>query len=64
MKVVSWNVNGLRAVYKRNFLKWLKSVNADFICLQEIKTQEDKLPQELLNVNKYHAYLRRKRADG
>jgi len=57
MKVISWNVNGLRAVYKRNFLKWLKSANADFVCLQEIKVQEEKLPQELLNINGYHAFF-------
>lgn len=57
MKVISWNVNGLRAVYKRNFLKWVKSVDADFICLQEIKAQKDKLPQELLSINKYHVFF-------
>jgi exodeoxyribonuclease-3 len=50
-------VNGLRAVYKRNFLKWVKSVDADFICLQEVKAQKEKLPQELLNIGKYHAFF-------
>jgi len=57
MKILSWNVNGLRAAYKRNFLKWLKSVDADFICLQEIKAQKEKLPDELLNIDKYHAFF-------
>ena len=37
MKIISWNVNGLRAVYKRNFLKWLRETGADVFCLQEIK---------------------------
>lgn len=48
MKILSWNVNGLRAIYKRNFLDWLKAAKADIICLQEIKLQQDKLPIDLI----------------
>ena len=49
MKIISWNVNGLRAVLKRGFLEWLKSGRADIVCLQEIKLQEKTLPPELMN---------------
>lgn len=43
MKIISWNVNGLRAVLKNNFLQWLKSAEADIFCFQEIKAQEKDL---------------------
>jgi exodeoxyribonuclease-3 len=41
MKLVSWNVNGLRSVHKKNFLKWFNQENADIVCLQEIKIGVD-----------------------
>lgn len=43
MRVVSYNVNGIRAALKKGFIEWLQSVNPDVICLQEIKAQEDQL---------------------
>ena len=43
MKIVSYNVNGIRAALKKGFVEWLQSVNPDVICLQEIKAQEDQL---------------------
>ncbi len=57
MKIISWNVNGLRAVYKRNFLGWLKKSGADIICLQEIKIQEDKLPVDLSKPKGFQAFF-------
>jgi exodeoxyribonuclease-3 len=57
MKIISWNVNGLRAVYKRNFLEWFKKTNADIVCLQEIKAQIQTLSQDLIKVNNYHSYF-------
>ncbi|MFA5386542.1 MAG: exodeoxyribonuclease III [Candidatus Paceibacterota bacterium] len=57
MKIISWNVNGLRSVHKKGFLNWFKRTNADIVCLQEIKIQEDKIPQELLSPDKYHSYF-------
>jgi len=53
MRIISWNVNGLRAVYKRNFLEWFRETGADVICLQEIKAQRETVPPELLNVENY-----------
>lgn len=57
MKIISWNVNGLRAVYKRNFLDWLKNIDADIICLQEIKLQKNNLPDDLANIKNYNSYF-------
>lgn len=57
MKIISWNVNGLRAVYKRNFLGWLLNSNADIVCLQEIKVEEAKIPSNLVNSKEYKTYF-------
>ncbi|MDA0316793.1 MAG: exodeoxyribonuclease III [Bacteroidetes bacterium] len=43
MKIVSYNVNGIRAALKKGVLDWLVAANPDVICLQEIKAQEDQL---------------------
>lgn len=47
MKIVSYNVNGIRAALNKGFLDWLGTVNPDVVCLQEIKAQEDQLDLEL-----------------
>jgi exodeoxyribonuclease-3 len=46
MKIISYNVNGIRAALKKDFLGWLQSANPDVICLQEIKAMEDQLDLE------------------
>jgi exodeoxyribonuclease-3 len=56
MKLVSWNVNGLRACAKSGFLKWFDNEAADVVCLQEIKARPEQLDEELLNPKKYHSY--------
>ena len=43
MKIVSYNVNGIRAALKKGFIDWLTATDPDVICLQEIKAQEDQL---------------------
>jgi len=43
MKIISYNVNGIRAALKKGFLDWLKSANPDVICLQEIKALKEQL---------------------
>lgn len=53
VKIISWNVNGLRAVYKKGFLKWLNQSQADIVCLQEIKAQKEQLPNDLINPKGY-----------
>jgi exodeoxyribonuclease-3 len=57
VRLISWNVNGLRAVYKKNFLNWLIKENPDAGCLQEIKASEEQLPDALKSVKGYHVYF-------
>ena len=40
MKLISWNVNGLRAVLNKGFMDFFKEINADIFCVQETKMQE------------------------
>ncbi|MBO4404683.1 MAG: exodeoxyribonuclease III [Treponema sp.] len=49
MKIISWNVNGLRAVEKKGFTDWLLNCGADVVCIQETKAQESDLSPSLLN---------------
>ncbi len=56
MKIISWNVNGLRSVHRKGFLEWFKKENADIVCLQEIKIQEDQIPEELASIKGYELY--------
>lgn len=45
MKLISWNVNGLRSVLKKNFLEWLETENPDILCLQETRCTPDDVEQ-------------------
>ena len=56
MKIVSWNVNGLRAVIKKNFLEYLETEAPDILCLQETKLQKEQIPEEISNLKQYHQY--------
>lgn len=44
MKILSYNVNGIRAAITKGFLDWLQAANPDIICLQEIKATQDQIP--------------------
>ncbi|MGD8777512.1 MAG: exodeoxyribonuclease III [Ignavibacteria bacterium] len=57
LKLLSWNVNGIRAVYKKGFLEWFKSENPDILCIQETKAWEEQLSDELTKVDGYNAYF-------
>lgn len=48
MRIVTYNVNGIRAAMKKDWLKWLKETDADVVCLQEIKATPDQLVELLL----------------
>jgi len=56
MNIISWNVNGLRAVYKKGFMQWFMSVDPDILCLQETKSHEDQLPLDLRYIEGYHPF--------
>jgi exodeoxyribonuclease-3 len=47
MKLVSWNVNGIRSVAQKGFLSWMDGIRADLICLQEIKARPEQLDSAL-----------------
>ena len=57
MKVISWNVNGLRAVHKKGFLVWFNVENPDIMCLQETKAHEEQLPEEIRSIEGYSSFF-------
>lgn len=56
MKLISWNVNGVRAVAKKGFAEQVKAWDADIICLQETKAQDDEVRQALKELKGYEIY--------
>ena len=61
MRIVSWNVNGIRAAEKRDFVSWMTAEDAEIICLQEVKARPQQLSPELREIkdkdgNPYHTY--------
>ncbi|GAI67326.1 unnamed protein product, partial [marine sediment metagenome] len=57
MKLLSWNVNGLRAIYKKNFMDWFIEKNADIFCVQETKAHREQLPDDLIEREGYSSYF-------
>lgn len=55
--IISWNVNGLRAIHRKGFLKWFLDYKPDILCLQEIKATEDQLPRKLRSIDGYYSYF-------
>tara|TARA_Y100000310_G_scaffold273705_1_gene289339 strand:- start:19578 stop:20342 length:765 start_codon:yes stop_codon:yes gene_type:complete len=56
MRILSWNVNGLRAVHKKGFLDWLYQDSPDVLCVQETKAQEENLDKDLHTPEGYYSY--------
>ncbi len=57
MKLISWNVNGLRAVVNKGFKEFFKEIDADIFCIQETKMQEAQLDENILEIFEgYNAY--------
>jgi exodeoxyribonuclease III len=59
MKIISWNVNGIRAIYKKGFLEWFREENPDILCLQETKASLNQLEKkfsDLVDVEGYRSY--------
>ena len=54
--MLSWNVNGIRAIEKKGFVSIIKELNPDIIGIQETKAQKNQLSNELLNIDKYYSY--------
>jgi len=55
-KILCWNVNGVRAVRGKGFLKWLSRDSPDILCLQETKARPEQLDKELREPRGYYAY--------
>jgi exodeoxyribonuclease-3 len=53
IRLLSWNVNGIRAGYKKGLLDWFAGVKPDILCIQETKAHEEQLPEDLKNVEGY-----------
>lgn len=57
MRLLSWNVNGLRSVYKKGFTAWILQERPDILCVQETKSQEGQLSRDLLEIPGYASYF-------
>ncbi|HAF26092.1 MAG TPA: exodeoxyribonuclease III, partial [Lachnospiraceae bacterium] len=64
MKLISWNVNGLRAVYGKGFMDSFKELDADVFCLQETKMQEGQITLDLPGYEQYYNYAEKKGYSG
>lgn len=63
-KLISWNVNGIRACIEKGFLDYFKNTNADIFCIQESKLQEGQLELELQGYHQYWNYAKKKGYSG
>ena len=64
MKLISWNVNGLRACVNKGFLDFFKEIDADIFCIQESKLQEGQITLELEGYHQYWNYAEKKGYSG
>ena len=64
MKLISWNVNGLRAVMGKNFMEFFNEIDADIFCLQETKLQEGQIEMNLPGYHQYWNYADKKGYSG
>lgn len=56
MKIVSWNINGIRAITKKDFYKDISEIDPDILCLQETKAQDEEVQTALSKLSGYHQY--------
>jgi exodeoxyribonuclease-3 len=55
--LISWNVNGLRAVFKKGFADWVKKADPDILCLQETKARPEQVVKEVETIKGYHVHF-------
>jgi exodeoxyribonuclease III len=58
MRIITFNANGIRSAANKGFFEWLKTQNADFVCLQETKAQEDQLSDPMFRPDGHHCFYR------
>jgi len=56
IKILSWNVNGLRAIMKKDFPTTAETLDADILLLQETKLQEDQRTEEMIHLHSYESF--------
>ncbi len=56
MKIISWNVNGIRAIAKKGFLEWVAAAQPDILCIQETKAWPEQVPPEIRTPVGYHSH--------
>ena len=56
-KIISWNVNGIRALYRKSNYQWFKEYQPDIICIQETKAHPDQLSEREKKLDGYHSYF-------
>ena len=66
MKIISWNVAGIRACTKKGLIDFMKKENADIYCFQEVKAQKNQIPAELnsLGYESFHSFSEKKGRSG
>jgi exodeoxyribonuclease-3 len=64
MKLISWNVNGLRACVGKNFMDFFHEIDADIFCIQESKLQEGQIDLNLPGYHQYWNYAEKKGYSG
>src|SRR5690606_22356420 len=57
MKIISWNINGIRSITQKDFFDDISSLGPDVICLQETKAQDGEVAKALLKMEGYHQFF-------
>lgn len=57
MRILSWNVNGIRAAQRKGFVDWFSQTGPDVLCIQETKASPEQLSEDLTSVDGYHVYF-------
>lgn len=57
MKIISINVNGIRAAHRKGFFEWMQKEQADIVCVQELKAQPDQMTEDMCNPPGYKGYF-------
>lgn len=56
MKIISWNINGVRAITKKDFFEDISKISPEILCLQETKAQDTEVEKALAEMTEYHQY--------
>ena len=57
MILVTFNANGIRSAARKGFFDWMKDLNPDIVCIQELKAQEDQIQDQIFQPKSYHGYF-------